>query len=763
MIEGALEADGRIAAKNAVKIRAALRQVTDFKRVFDKYQETQPQPTDNVAQDRTRARSWVMLNVYLNDEPLRQTVMRAWAEAYVLGQAAAGEWIKKTEAANKAADDGYIDWDNWKPGDRATALLLRPTGGFNKYLETVNADSYFKNFNKETVENLGTALSDSIAAGLDAEHAATMIGRHVASPSRALTIAITEQNRAMSFGSIQRYKEAELEKMEWHVSDPCDKCAKNANVEVIIGQAFPSGNTQPPAHPHCRCVLLPVIPGMEEPTEVPGATIVTPPSPVDFGPDAATAPAPKSEEFSPGSWVALSRPEIRTAIIDRYLAGNPKRTREEIADYVDRGRIDKSDLSLLKSGSIVKNGPIEVQFYSTGAKLPETTKQNVLKIVDKLQTTNPKKKVVLAIGSESSSKRGWALLGGERLWITPKTARFTDTNAPDVGFKMPVLGKVSQVEYTLAHEWGHLIDEGGGFGKGGVSFQAPATIAKINELKKDFPDAFKSSYSAENTKEFYAEMFTEYFNSNGLTDNLLVQAMAKEFKWKVPDVPKPKAAYTPAKKPANYFTADQAYKLQEGVPWQPNGENLYLKKVLDVQGFNGKPQVVSAVEYQKAIDSGAVPLFRGVAGDTPAQVDEFVNQLLAGDTPYVGRGMFGDGTYFTDTPTTALKFAKEDRTGNPINFGKTMDAALSPQAKVIDLEDIQSQFQNTSKMTPAQKEMYYEYPQDFYEDASMWATANGYDAIRIKNPVVNWQTREKLPDTYTIVLNRTALIIKEMP
>jgi hypothetical protein len=265
MIEGALKADGRIAAKNAVKIRAALRQVTDFKRVFDKYQETQPQPTDNPAQDRTRARSWILLNIYLNDEPLRQTVMRAWAEAYVLGQAAAGEWIAKTEAANKAADDGYIDWANWRPGDRATALLLRPTGGFAKYLQTIDADSYFKKFNKETIENLGTALSDSIAAGLDAESAAVMIGRHVASPSRALTIAITEQNRAMSFGSIQRYKEAELEKMEWHVSDPCDKCAKNAGVEVEIGQSFPTGNTQPPAHPHCRCVLLPVIPGMEEP------------------------------------------------------------------------------------------------------------------------------------------------------------------------------------------------------------------------------------------------------------------------------------------------------------------------------------------------------------------------------------------------------------------------------------------------------------------------------------------------------------------
>jgi SPP1 gp7 family putative phage head morphogenesis protein len=263
MIEGALKADGRIAAKNAVKIRAALHQVTDFKRVFDKYQETQPQPTDNPTQDRVRARSWILLNIYLNDEPLRQTVMRAWAEAYVLGQAAADEWIKKTEEANKA-DGVSTNWDNWKPGDKATALLLNPTKGFEAYLQSTGGASYFKKFNKETIVNLGTALSDSIAAGLDAESAAVMIGRHVASPSRALTIAITEQNRAMSFGSIERYKEAGLQKMEWAVSDPCDICAKNDGQVIVIGQTFASGDQQPPAHPHCRCVLLPVIPGMED-------------------------------------------------------------------------------------------------------------------------------------------------------------------------------------------------------------------------------------------------------------------------------------------------------------------------------------------------------------------------------------------------------------------------------------------------------------------------------------------------------------------
>jgi SPP1 gp7 family putative phage head morphogenesis protein len=260
MIEGALKADGRLAAKNAVKIRAALRQVADFKRVFNKYQETQPQPTDNPAQDRARARSWIMLNVYINDEPLRLAVTRAWQEAFILGEVAADEWLRKTREANKA-DDISVNWDNWKPGDVDTALNIK---NFQKYLEKVNADSYFKTFNKETVINLGTALSDSIELGLDAESAAVMISKHVASPSRALTIAITEQNRAMSFSTIERYKDAGLAKMEWAVSDPCDICAKNDGQVIQIGQSFASGDQQPPAHPHCRCVLLPVIPGMED-------------------------------------------------------------------------------------------------------------------------------------------------------------------------------------------------------------------------------------------------------------------------------------------------------------------------------------------------------------------------------------------------------------------------------------------------------------------------------------------------------------------
>jgi hypothetical protein len=94
---------------------------------------------------------------------------------------------------------------------------------------------------------------------------------------------------------------------------------------------------------------------------------------------------------------------------------------------------------------------------------------------------------------------------------------------------MPVLLSNAQRDYTLAHEWGHLIDLGvNPFGGG----QSADTSLIIRRLKREFSDSFQSEYSGKNLKEFYAEMFTEWFLSGGKTDNQLVQEMAKEFSWK---------------------------------------------------------------------------------------------------------------------------------------------------------------------------------------------------------------------------------------
>jgi SPP1 gp7 family putative phage head morphogenesis protein len=821
MIEGALKADGRIAAKNAVKIRAALHQVTDFKRVFDKYQETHPQPTDNPTQDRTRARSWLILNVYLNDEPLRQTVMRAWAEAYVLGQAAAGEWIKKTEEANKA-DDIEVNWDKWQPGDKATALLLNPTKGFEAYLQSVNADSYFKKFNKETIVNLGTALSDSIALGLDAESAAVMIGKHVASPARALTIAITEQNRAMSFGSIQRYKEAELQKMEWAVSDPCDICAKNDGQVIVIGQSFASGDQQPPAHPHCRCVLLPVIPGMEEEPEMPGVTVITPPPPAAIFPTAreqaeqivAELHALKSnaaeafyEEldarvFKPGEWQILPRDVVKEAAIQNIVRAYVSpigRTRAEA--LLSPGLIKRADKSLLDKGVVYKNGKIEVQFSYQGLKTTEAERQMVIKEVEKLQMTNPKERAVVHIEKESKTKYGWAYGGKQDLWVTPETVRNPLYGSHERGkYKMPVTDATTSFEYTFAHEWGHLIDDIGLYGT-----QSAERTAAIVKLKSQFPDAFKSSYSSKNTKEFYAEMFTEYMNTSGKTSNTLVQAMAKEFGWKVPVIEAPVKAVAFATNPAKIKEIEAwdknkiveiskiadppsaPTKIWQGstneyiTTYRPVGGDPRLKALLDAQGFTAKPTVVSATEFETLVQKGGVKVYRGVIGDDTLTAEQMVEMFKTGDM-FVGTGVIGNGVYSGVNYEFVLKYAM-DKPGN------VLEMVLSPTAKFMehDVAEKGAKALSTAFYDKAFGRAYSDpvmgqfvdsyveamggIPTDnwkaiafrdelralgwTFKDPGAYAAASGYDAIRYSDLADNGK------DAMYVILNRGAVVVKQ--
>lgn len=261
---GAHEVDGRIAAKNAVKIRAALKQSVDAKQIYEQYGRTQPNVSDNVTQDRARARAWALMNVLFNNEALRAALLRLYAEAWVTGDAAAGEAIGEERALRKAVE-GAIDWSKWQPGDAAAAMLLDPPRAFQDLV--TSSGSLIRGLDKTGYELIGTALADSIRAGYSPNRTAKLIQDAVGSPARALTIAVTESSRVMNASAINRYREAGIEKAQWMVvfgGGACEKCAQNANKIVPLGGTYPSGNTQPPAHPHCRCNLRPVVPDYNE-------------------------------------------------------------------------------------------------------------------------------------------------------------------------------------------------------------------------------------------------------------------------------------------------------------------------------------------------------------------------------------------------------------------------------------------------------------------------------------------------------------------
>jgi SPP1 gp7 family putative phage head morphogenesis protein len=801
MIEGALKADGRIAAKNAVKIRAALRELADYKKLYLQYQETMPESSGNLARDRTRARAWAIMNVtQFRTEALASSLWRMWAEAYILGTVAAGEWLRITRELNKADDDVTVDWDNWKPGDRAAALMLQRPKAFQEILNSTNIT--IRGLTQTSITDIGNSLAEAIELGLDASSAALLIGRNVASPARALTIAITEQNRVISAATMARYKEAGLEKQEWAVSDPCNICAKNDGAVVPIGTSFPSGDTQPPAHPHCRCVLLPVIPGMEEEPEIPGATIVTPPP---ITPPAFLTPKEEIEQivadlqepkplnavllayekldnrpFVPGQWEILPRDVVKEAAVQNLmraysdLMGNPiTRTRAEA--MLGPVAIKRADKSLLEKGIIYKNGPIEVQFASAGLQTTKAQQLLVLKEVDKLQETNPKSRAVVHIDKNSKDKYGWAYGGKQDLWVTPAIIKNPTVGASEKGnFKMPVTQATTQLEYTLTHEWGHLIDD---IIDGEQTFRRSQAITR---LKAEYPNAFRSGYSGKNSKEFYAEMFTEYVRTGGQTPNLLVQAFAREFNWKVPEIAGPKIGYVAAKNKPDVYLADieaAEQKLKGFIPtvtradgtvvpdWKfASGgsapENIQLRNLMKEQGFLGKPRVVNPGEFQKIVDQGAQPIYRGLGAPTQESVDEYVTRLLTGDEPYIGRGFFGDGTYFASDRGIAERFAAQDVTGEiNFKFGEVVEGVLDPQAKIIDVEDLWKLRDEYVERMPFHGEL----AQAYEDDIGLFATTQGYDVILNTNPFIGYTPdgqRRYAPGSYYTILNRTALIMK---
>lgn len=85
------------------------------------------------------------------------------------------------------------------------------------------------------------------------------------SPARARRIAVTETTRAYAQGNMAAWRRGKVVKgKEWYTSVDsrvCRFCAPLHGVVVPLDDTFPGGIDGPPAHPGCRCDLLPQVIG----------------------------------------------------------------------------------------------------------------------------------------------------------------------------------------------------------------------------------------------------------------------------------------------------------------------------------------------------------------------------------------------------------------------------------------------------------------------------------------------------------------------
>ena len=277
MSVGARQASARIAAKNAVKIRAALKASVDGRRVYAQYMETNPPVTKDRVLDRARARAWAMSNVKLDLSIYLKILAKHYADMYVLGQNEALESM--ADRANKGPvatahtkpklnpkgmpvfDPSFsINWDNWVPGNEAAAALISKPGGLKQLLDKAKVQA--EGIAKYGYDLIGTTVADGIANGDTPVQIGNAIADVISSPERALTIAITEGQRAKIEAQVDAYAANGVEQIEWTTNDPCPDCEQNDGEIVNMGDEFPSGDIQPPAHPNCQCTVIPTMPDL---------------------------------------------------------------------------------------------------------------------------------------------------------------------------------------------------------------------------------------------------------------------------------------------------------------------------------------------------------------------------------------------------------------------------------------------------------------------------------------------------------------------
>lgn len=142
-----------------------------------------------------------------------------------------------------------------------------PDGGFLPPEVSRFLSSYVGTFADAWVQaraaDIERAVADGMAAGDSMDGIATRVGAvfdDAMGPDRAMLIARTETIRASNAGAVDRYRQAQVEVVEWVATEgagTCQECAATDGERARIGETFTNGVDAPPLHPDCRCCLIP--------------------------------------------------------------------------------------------------------------------------------------------------------------------------------------------------------------------------------------------------------------------------------------------------------------------------------------------------------------------------------------------------------------------------------------------------------------------------------------------------------------------------
>ena len=216
---------------------------------------------DPVAAD---ARVWLASRGVSLTRPLTEAVRGMWTDGYLIGERSAAAVIDAESTATKAAT-ATVDWAGWEPGDIDAALAVLGEDGAGAGLQRMldQAGVTIGSIGENRMEDLAEALAEALLEGTSPDELAGILDTILADAQWSYMVAVTEIARAVSQASLDTYRRNGIESMEWATAADqrvCPICEENEAVgPVRVDQLFPSGAAAPPAHPMCRCALLPTI------------------------------------------------------------------------------------------------------------------------------------------------------------------------------------------------------------------------------------------------------------------------------------------------------------------------------------------------------------------------------------------------------------------------------------------------------------------------------------------------------------------------
>lgn len=201
------------------------------------------------------------------------------------------------------------------------------------------------------------------------------------------------------------------------------------------------------------------------------------------------------------------------------------------------------------------------------------------------------------------------------------------------------------------------------------------------------------------------------------------------------------------KKKVDTFTVAEGRDISDTWQRRPDQFGFEIEDVINAQGFDGKPRIVSAEEFDAAVKQSNFIAQRTYSASDQETLDAYREQLYSGNW-YVdcsnGGAMFGQGMYSVSRDGTEITQSM-DKAIEGYKKGAQYTAVetftLAPGAKVADYETIEDIVIREAQEHGLTKR----------EDVGVRAAKMGYDAIKV--PI-------RPGYDYTIILNRTKVIFR---